>query len=304
MSGWLRLGGFLAKRSTPMERLVIVWLVIVLCLGTGGVCLYFAFTASPAKAAEAAELRLYGWGFLGAAFGWWAVDAERPARLAGPICHGDYNRGVANDWIDISVPLRPELVAWPDDPGFSSKRNADMGKGDVCNLTAVNMCAHTGTHMDAPLHFVADGLPMDALPFDAVVGPARVIEIADPESIKPHELEPHDIQRGERILFKTRNSSHDWSSEPFDEGFVHISVEAAQYLVDRGVQTVGVDYLSIGGFKKGGVECHQIILGAGVWVIEGLDLREVSAGEYDLICLPLRLQGAEGAPARVIVRRR
>lgn len=207
-----------------------------------------------------------------------------------------------SDWIDVSVPLFAGMVHWPGDPGFELSNPAAISKGDVCNLTAVAMSAHTGTHMDAPLHFVGDGEPMDALPFDAVVGDARVIAIEDEVAITPGELESHDLQRGERVIFKTRNSSRDWVNQPFDEDFIHISVDAAKFLVERGVRTVGVDYLSIGGFKTGGVECHQIMLGAGIWVIEGLDLRKIEPGIYELVCLPLKLKGAEGSPARAIMR--
>jgi len=113
-----------------------------------------------------------------------------------------------------------------------------------------------------------------------------------------HEL---GVALGERVLFKTRNSARDWANEPFDESFVHISPAAAQFLADRQVMTVGVDYLSIGGFKAGGVECHQIMLGAGIWVIEGLQLAGVGAGVYEMLCLPIKLHGAEGAPARVLI---
>jgi len=207
-----------------------------------------------------------------------------------------------SDWLDITVPVYNGLVHWPGDPAFDGQRKADMSRGDVCNLTKLSMSAHTGTHMDAPLHFVRDGATMDALPIDAVVGQARVIKIDDPAAVQPAELEKYDLQPGERILIKTRNSDRAWHEEPFDEDFVHISAAGGQYLVDRQVRTVGVDYLSIGGYKTDGVECHQIMLGAGIWVIEGLDLSAIAPGKYELACLPMRLRDAEGAPARAIVR--
>ena len=142
------------------------------------------------------------------------------------------------------------------------------------------------------------------MPIDATVGPARVIEIKDKESIKPDELMPQKIQRGERILFKTHNSEKSWKSDNFDEDFVYISKEGAKFLADQGVQTVGVDYLSVGGFKRDGIETHHALLGAGIWLIEGLNLASVKAGNYELVCLPLKVLGSEGAPARAVLRAR
>jgi arylformamidase len=209
---------------------------------------------------------------------------------------------MSHNWLDISVPLQPGMAHWPGDSGFVATRPSDMAKGDVCNLTSMAMSAHTGTHMDAPLHFIDGGDSMDALPFDAVIGDVRVVAIRDEVAIGPEELETFNIQIGERIIFKTRNSQRDWAAHPFDERFVHINPAGAQYLVDKQIATVGVDYLSIGGFLEGGVECHQIMLGAGVWVIEGLDLAGIEVGVYEMVCLPLRLKGAEGSPARVVIR--
>jgi len=143
---------------------------------------------------------------------------------------------------------------------------------------------------------------MDALPFEATVGPAHVIEIEDKESIKPEALVKQRLKPGERILFKTRNSLRSWKTNRFDEDFIYISKEAAEFLVKKKVQTVGVDYLSVGGYSKDGIETHQAILGAGIWIIEGLNLAKVKPGRYDLVCLPIKLLGAEGAPARAILR--
>ena len=166
------------------------------------------------------------------------------------------------------------------------------------------MGAHTGTHMDAPLHFLATGKSLDQLPLEATIGPARVIEIKDRNSIKLEEIQPHKINRGERILFKTRNSTASWKSDAFDEEFVYISKEAARYLAELEIQTVGIDYLSVGGFKCDGLDTHQALLGAGIWIIEGLNLAKVKPGTYDLICLPLKVIGIEGAPARAVLRKR
>ncbi len=206
-------------------------------------------------------------------------------------------------WIDISVPLRSGMVHWPDNPPVRIERMLDMECGDAANVSTISLGSHTGTHMDAPIHFVPGGEGMDRMPLDATVGRARVIEIRDSVSIKPDELDPHGIGRGERVLFKTQNSSRRWWAEDFVEDFVYVSQEAARYLVDRGVRTVGVDYLSVGGFWKDGVETHQALLGARIWVIEGLYLSGVEPGEYELICLPLKVEDGDGAPARAILRK-
>jgi len=179
-----------------------------------------------------------------------------------------------------------------------------LERGDPYNLTTFSMSAHTGTHMDAPRHFVPDGETIDAAPLPVLIGPARVIETRDPVAIRPAELARCRIRRGERILFKTPGSARRWSTDEFDENFVYIAKDTAAYLAERRVSLVGIDYLSIGGFRHDGEETHRILLGAGIWVIEGLNLSKVKPGRYDLICLPLRLQGADGAPARAVLRKR
>ena len=205
-------------------------------------------------------------------------------------------------WVDVSVPLRSGMVHWPDNPPVRIERMLDIERGDVANVSTISLGSHTGTHMDAPIHFVRGGEGMDRMPLDATMGPARVVEIQDPAAIKPDELDPHGIGRGERVLFKTRNSSVAWWTQDFIEDFVYVSQEAARYLAERGVRTVGVDYLSVGGFHTDGVETHQALLGAGIWVIEGLDLSGVEPGEHELICLPLKVEGGDGAPARALLR--
>lgn len=195
------------------------------------------------------------------------------------------------------------MVHWPGDPDFHIERATDQDKGDVATVSRMSLGVHTGTHMDAPLHFIRNARSIDTMPLDATVGPARVIGIRDEQSITREELIGHGIRAGERILFKTANSAHVWKSDQFDENFVFISQDAARYLAECGVRMVGVDYLSVGGFRQDGPETHEALLGAGIWIIEGLNLDSVQPGEYELICLPLRLTGAEGSPARAILRR-
>jgi arylformamidase len=194
------------------------------------------------------------------------------------------------------------MVHWPDNPPVQIERALSIEHGDAANVSEISMGAHTGTHMDGPIHFVEGGKGLDEMPLTATIGRARVIEIRDPESIKPGELDPHELKRGERILFKTGNSARRWPTEGFMEDFVYVSQEAARYLADCGIQTVGVDYLSVGGYRKDGEETHQALLEAEIWVIEGLDLSEVEPGEYELICLPVKIERSDGAPARAILR--
>jgi len=211
---------------------------------------------------------------------------------------------MSNDWIDISVPIHTGMVHWPDNPPVLVDYMLHINRGDVCTVSTLSMGSHTGTHMDGPLHFIAEGLGLHEMPLDAAIGPARVIEIRDTESIKPEELEFHHIQHGERVLFKTVNSARGWQTATFLEDFVYISQEAARYLAAVGVQTLGIDYLSVGGYTKDAVETHVALLGAGIWIIEGLDLSQVDAGTYELICLPIKITGSDGGPARAILRKR
>ena len=209
---------------------------------------------------------------------------------------------MAKKWIDISVMIKPGMAHWPDNPEIRVDRMLDMEKGDVCNVSVLSMGSHTGTHMDAPLHFIRGARSLDKMPLDATIGPARVIEIKDKESIKVGELENQRIKPGERILFKTINSKKSWKTDNFDEDFVYISREAATFLAKAKVMTVGIDYLSVGGFRKDGIETHHALLGAGIWIIEGLNLSKIKPGRYELNCLPLKVLNSDGAPARALLR--
>ena len=209
---------------------------------------------------------------------------------------------MTSPWIDVSVTLRTGMVSWPGDPPARISHVLDMEKGDPCTVSLLEMGAHTGTHMDAPAHFVRGGRGINTMPLDTAIGSARVITIRDRESIKPKELARHRIRRGERILFKTYNSDRCWDTDPFVEDFVHITAAAARYLVERQVRLIGIDYLSVGGFHADGAGTHQALLKAGIWLVEGLNLKKVRAGKYQLICLPLKIDGGDGAPARALLR--
>ncbi len=204
-------------------------------------------------------------------------------------------------FIDISVPLVSGMLNWPGDPPVKISKMRDLGSGDDATVSRLDFGAHTGTHMDAPLHFLDQAPGMDTMPLDAVIGPCRVIEIDDPSAISRTSLEAYKPAAGERLLLKTRNSGSRWWERPFNENFIYISAEAAEYLVSCGITTVGVDYLSVGGFHRDGRETHVALLEARIWIIEGLDLTEVRPGSYMLYCLPLKIDGGDGAPARAVL---
>lgn len=207
-------------------------------------------------------------------------------------------------WIDATLPLRPGMVRWPSDPPFALRRLRSIARGDRCNLSAFTTGAHAGTHVDAPLHFLRRGRPVDALPLEALVGPCRVIAVRG-AALAPEAIARLGVRRGERILLRTANTARRWSAGR-GPALPHAALTpaAARLLAARRPRTVGIDHLSVGPGGDDGVAVHRALLGAGVVLIEGLDLSRAAPGRYDLVCLPLRLAGAEGAPARAILRRR
>jgi arylformamidase len=207
-------------------------------------------------------------------------------------------------WIDVSVTVRHGMAHWPDNAPIVLERSMDIGRGDVCNVSHLAMGVHSGTHMDGPVHFLHGAAGLDEMPLTATMGEARVIEIADPNQVTVDELRAHQLRSGERVLFRTINSTRCWQTDTFVEDFVYVSEPAAVHLAETGVQTVGIDYLSVGGYHADGAKIHRILLDAGIWIIEGLDLSAVRAGRYDMICLPVKLHESDGAPARAILRPR
>jgi arylformamidase len=205
-------------------------------------------------------------------------------------------------WIDVTVPLDGGIVRWPGDPPFEIRRECDLSRGAECNLSSFAMCAHTGTHVDAPLHYSDHGASMDELAFDAVIGPARVLAIEE-DVVTEACMEAFAIEPGERLLLKTSNSDRAWHHLPFQKTYVHIPPAAARWLALRKPLLVGIDYISVGATGDRGIETHRELLSAGIWILEGLNLHGVEPGNYDLVCLPLRIAGIEGAPARVLLGR-
>lgn len=205
-------------------------------------------------------------------------------------------------WIDVTVALRDRMVNWPGDPPVEIVRTADVNRGDSQTLTELRMSAHTGTHMDAPVHYVPGGIGIDAFPPEIAIGPARVIDCGQAQSIGAAELRRHRIRRGERILLRTSNSARRWHEGSFLDQYAAIAPEGAGFLAGRGVRLVGVDYLSVGGPGEDGVRTHVTLLEARIWIVEGLDLSCVEPGRYAMICMPLRILNGDGAPARVFLR--
>jgi arylformamidase len=203
---------------------------------------------------------------------------------------------------DITLTISQGMVVWPGDPPVEIDRISEIGKGDTSNVTRLQMSAHTGTHIDAPFHFIEGGETVENIPIETLTGRVYVLHLPDAETITLDMVKDSPIPpRTKRVIFRTRNSEI-WKSETkkFKQNFVSVSPEAAEYLVGRGVKLIGVDYLSVAAYDNG-VPTHKILLEAGVVIVEGLDLSEVEQGRYTLYCLPLKIAGSDGAPARAIL---
>ncbi|MEZ4770699.1 MAG: cyclase family protein [Caldilineales bacterium] len=203
---------------------------------------------------------------------------------------------------DITLTITPSLPVWPGDPPVSLPKPARMDRGDSYTLTRLDISAHTGTHLDAPAHFIAGGAGVETLDLNVLIGPALVVDAGEAEMLTAEVLAGLPIPGGaQRVLFKTRSSAlWDRAAGGFVEDFVAVSGDGAQWLVDHGVRMVGVDYLSVAPFDDP-TPCHRILLGAGVIPVEGLDLRQIELGHYQLICLPMKIGGSDGAPCRAVL---
>lgn len=204
---------------------------------------------------------------------------------------------------DVSLTIHEGMPVWPGDDQVVLKRRTKIEEGAHANVSFLSLSVHTGTHVDAPYHFLANGTKVNEMPLDVLVGPVQVVEIPDSVSVINAEVvSGANIQSGtQRILFKTRNSHYwDLDNDEFQTAFVGIDLSGSQELVKRGIKLVGIDYLSVSPFKVS-KPTHDVLLGSGMIIIEGLDLRNISSGIYDLYCLPIKLLGSDGAPARVIL---
>jgi arylformamidase len=210
---------------------------------------------------------------------------------------------MATEWIDITVPIYAGMVLWPGDPPVEISQPMHLDRGDICTVSRLALGLHTGTHVDAPSHFLRGAKGVDSLSLEPMVGPARVIEILETAAIGEAELSGRGIERGDRILLKTSNSARCWNSDEFVPDFAHLTLDGAAHLAGVGVRTVGIDYLSIG-HGDDGPAVHRALLGAEILIIKGLNLSGVEPGEYDLVCLPLKIRDGDGAPARALLKSR
>ena len=204
--------------------------------------------------------------------------------------------------IDVSVPLDAQLPTYPHNTPFTLEPIKRIARGDSSNVSTLHMSAHSGTHVDAPRHFFDDSPGTEALSLELLIGRTRVIEVNSRAGVAAEDLDAIDLSDDVRVLIKTQNSQL-WGSPDFHENYVGVVESGAKYLVAHGIKVVGVDYLSVEEFKKPGAPAHRALLSQGVVIIEGLDLSDAEPGMYELYCLPLRIAGADGAPARVVLKR-
>jgi len=203
-------------------------------------------------------------------------------------------------YYDLTMPFTPGMLSYPGDPQLSISPHKNIASGDLYNLSILQFGSHTGTHIDAPKHFYDDGLTVDQLELEYFVGRAKVIEITDPVSVRRQELQQYTIEQGDRILLKTKNSAY-LEKGVFDESFCFIDPDAAAYLVEKKIRTVGIDFLSVEKFNPDSPETHFTLLKNNIVIIEGLRLSNVPPGEYEMHILPLVIKGGNGSPARALL---
>ena len=202
---------------------------------------------------------------------------------------------------DISVPIRSGGLVYPGNPEIDIALQQAVAKGAGANVSTIRFGSHTGTHADAARHFFDDGQTVDKIPLERLIGPALLLSFPDDvRSVGAAELRVHDIKGQTRILLRTRNSAF-LSQKEFVKDYTYLAPDGAQYLVDQGVELVGIDYLSIEQFHSGHHLTHRTLLERSVVIVEGLDLSVPPPGEYQFICLPLRIEGCDGAPARAVL---
>lgn len=201
---------------------------------------------------------------------------------------------------DVTLDISNETPVFPGDPGVKVTPVISISDGAVANVSNISIGSHMGTHIDAPKHFFDSGNTIDKLPIDSLVGTARVIDVPGRDFISAQDLKPFDIKSGEIIILKTRNSS--FIEEPgFNTKFVYLSRDAAEYLVEAGIKTVGIDYMSIEEYESPDSSVHKILLSNNIVIIEGLKLNGIKQGKYEIAALPLKIKDCDGSPARVVL---
>ena len=202
--------------------------------------------------------------------------------------------------IDVSVSNGPGQHVYPGDPEPRVESVRAIARGDVCNVSLLHLGSHTGTHVDAPYHFLKDGPRLGQVALDRMVGPCLVADLRGRPAVDAAALRDVAIERGDILLCLTDNSAK-WAAAEFQRDLIYVTADAAEVLVARGVRALGMDYLSIEAFGSPDFPVHHRLLGAGIFVIEGLDLRGVAPGRYYLVCLPLKFPDLDGAPARAVL---
>ncbi len=212
-------------------------------------------------------------------------------------------------WTDVTYPIFDDMTGWPGQPNVKFDTLSCIHCGDEAKVSMLHLSAHTGTHMDAPNHFMAEGIDMSRVPFEATLGPVRIADIPCEADILPEHLEAYErrtrpLLAGERLICRTPNSDRAfWPQDPFNYEYHAVGPDAAQWIADRKLLMIGVDYLSIGPFKTTPFT-HRNLMRGGVWILEGVDLREIGEGDYEMICLPLKLAGSDGSPVRCLLKRK
>ena len=204
---------------------------------------------------------------------------------------------------DVSLTISNGMVIWPGDPKVDIKPYKSIKEGASSNVSSLQLSSHTGTHIDVPYHFIDKGSNLDDISIELFIGKAMLFELDVLEKIDVGDLERLNLNGVSRVLFKTRNSDFWKRNEGFRKDFVYLSGEGAKYLVDSGIKMVGIDYLSVEEFGNKSAPAHHALLGAGVIIIEGLNLSGVKDGEYKVICAPLKIKGGDGSPARVFLEK-
>jgi arylformamidase len=208
---------------------------------------------------------------------------------------------------DVTIPISEKMPVWPGEPGVQIETVSCMAQGDRLNASRVNISSHAGTHVDAPYRYIQQGITADRLPLRLLMGPAFVAEV---DGLEGNTIQVYDLAKVQfppctrRLLLKTRNSDFwQYGYNEFERDFIHLAPQSAEWLVRRNIALVGVDYLSVEAFGVREARVHHTLLGAGVVILEGLDLSRVPPGPCELVCLPLRIEGSDAAPARVLVIR-
>jgi arylformamidase len=213
-------------------------------------------------------------------------------------------------WTDVTYPMFPGMTGWPGQPETKFDTLSCIHCGDQAKVTMLHFSAHAGTHMDAPNHFMAEGIDISLAPIHIGLGPVRIAAIDCEGPVLPEHLDAYvartrPMEAGERLLLRTPNSDKAfWLQDPFDTEYRGIGPEAAAWIAKRKLALIGVDYLSVGPFHQGNPQTHRALMSAQVWIIEGVDLRKIAEGDYEMICLPLKLAGSDGSPIRILLKAR